>query len=124
MYTSCFSNVNVLLDHGYTNLVSIAGISPKYFDISKNSCFSEYKKLAPKYWWWKKWKDENLDDNYYIKMYYKTVLNNLDPHKVYSELGVNAVLLCYEKQNVFCHRYIVADWFFKTIGVKITELSL
>ena len=124
MYTSYFGLQSKLLNSGYTNLVSIAGKSPKFFNPSKNIYLKEYKILAPKYWWWKKWKDENLGEQYYIDMYYKTVLDKLNPFEVYKELGSNAVLLCYEKPNEFCHRHIVADWLFRTTGNKVMEIVL
>ncbi|MCL6442574.1 MAG: DUF488 domain-containing protein, partial [Alicyclobacillus sp.] len=41
----------------------------------------------------------------------------------YEELGENAVLLCYEKHNDWCHRRMVADWFEKELGVVVPELG-
>lgn len=64
----------------------------------------------------------------YTKLYYEKVLNKLNPHEVFKELGENAVLLCYEKYAdiekglAFCHRRIVAEWLENNLGIKVDEL--
>ena len=98
------------------NAVSIAGKCPDWFK------GRQYKKLAPKYDWWKKWRDESLNEEWYKEQYYKTILNKLDAKQVYEELGEDAVLLCWEKSGKFCHRHLIADWFQKELGIEITEL--
>lgn len=98
------------------NAVSIAGKCPDWFK------GRQYKKLAPKYDWWKKWRDESLSEEWYKEQYYKTILNKLDAKQVYEELGEDAVLLCWEKSGKFCHRHLIADWFQKELGIEITEL--
>jgi hypothetical protein len=57
-------------------------------------------------------------------MYYKYVLNKLDPWKVYNDLGPDAVLLCHETFDKDCHRFIVAFWLFCSIGIIVPELQL
>lgn len=99
------------------NGVSIAGKCPSWYHSR------EYKKLAPKYCWWKDWESGLIDNNEYIKLYYETVLNKLDPQKVYNELGENAVLLCWENKTKFCHRHIVAKWLENNLNIKVTELD-
>jgi len=120
------------------NAVSIAGKCPDWFK------GREYKKLAPKYWFFKEYKDTIASVNkpsgqsinqeirikniiqkaeeLYIKNYQKEVLDKLNPQQVYEELGEDAVLLCWEKTGQFCHRHLVAKWLEKELGVKITEL--
>ena len=98
------------------NTVSIAGKCPDWFK------GRQYKKLAPKYDWWKKWRDESLSEEWYKEQYYKTILDKLDARQVYEELGEDAVLLCWEKSGKFCHRHLIADWFQKELGIEITEL--
>jgi len=98
------------------NAVSIALSSPKGFK------GKEYKKLAPPSWLLKKYKNDN-DKDFYIKAYYDEVLNNLDPDKVYKELGKDAVLLCWEKSGKFCHRYLVSEWLSHNLKICITEYS-
>ena len=41
---------------------------------------------------------------------YQTILDNLDPWKVYEDLGENSILICWEAPGKFCHRRLVAEW--------------
>jgi len=66
-------------------------------------------------------KEENQDD--YIQKFYEKVLQPLDPHKVYKDLGGTAVLLCFEKPTEFCHRFLVAGWLEHHLGITIDELG-
>lgn len=87
-----------------------------------------YRKLAPKFDFWKKWHDNigkvNVEENtkFYISNYYNKVLSALNPHEIAEELGENVVLLCYEKSSDFCHRHIIAEWF-KLYGIETKELN-
>jgi hypothetical protein len=58
-----------------------------------------------------------------VKQFRKT-LTKLDPAKTAAELGDNAVLLCWERPGVKCHRRIVADWFLDKIGLVVPEHGL
>lgn len=81
----------------------------------------QYKKLAPKYDFFMKWK-ETHDNEYYIKCYNEQVLSTLNCDDVIKDLlilagnfkGLNYLpdicLVCYEKSSDFCHRHLVADW--------------
>ena len=78
----------------------------------------EYKKLAPKYDFFMKWK-ENHDNDYYIKCYNEQVLSKLNPKQVFVDLiemtprditFPKIALVCYEKSEDFCHRHLVAKW--------------
>jgi len=104
----------------FPSAVSIAGRAPT------NYRGLEYKILAPKYWFFKKYKDPNdknfMDKAFYIRNYYVEVLDKLDPKKVYEELGEDAILLCWEKPGEFCHRQLVAEWLMKHLGIEIKEL--
>lgn len=111
MNTSFFDN------YSGVNAVSIAGKCPEWYN------GKEYRKLAPKYWWWKKWHNKELTNKEYIQMYYKTVLNFLNPSEVYNELGKCAVLLCWEIPTEFCHRHIVAEWIQNELGIFVPELK-
>lgn len=123
MYTSYFAKRKILIDNGYNNLISIAGKSLDEFslfygnDITKH----EYKKLAPKYWFFKKYKIDG-DENFYTEQFYKEVLSKLNPKDVLDELGDDAVLLCWESPEKFCHRHIVADWLEKNLDIEVKEL--
>ncbi len=95
--------------------VSIAGKPPKWFS------GREYKKLAPKYWFFKKYKEDG-DEEFYTEQYKKEILDKLDPEAVFNELGENSILCCWENYNQFCHRHIVAEWLEKELGIEIKEI--
>jgi hypothetical protein len=56
---------------------------------------------------------------------YDDILSRLDPVALYQELvqtfGPDAVLLCWEMPNVWCHRRRVAEWFEAANGIEIEE---
>ncbi len=118
MKTSNYSHLGHRLLNGVPvpNAVSIAAKAPFWYK------GREYKKLAPKYGFFKKYKLDG-DEEYYTKQYYKEVLDKLDPQKVYEELGEDAILLCWEKPGQFCHRHIVAKWLEKALGITIKEID-
>lgn len=97
------------------NAVSIAGKSPEWFN------GREYKKLAPRFWFFKKYKEDG-DANYYTEKYVEEVLNKLNPQQVYNDLGKDAVLLCWENEDEFCHRHLVAYWLEQNLGIEIKEI--
>ncbi len=88
-----------------------------------------YPKLAPKLSFWRIWHDnigkvDEIENNtFYIKEYYNLVLSKLSPQEVYEELD-NSVLLCYEDNNEFCHRHIVAKWLELSLGIYVPEIKL
>ena len=111
MNTSYYS-----LSADHQNAVSIAGKAPEWFRGRK------YRKLAPKLWFFKKYKEDG-DTEFYTKQYYTEVLNKLDPQQVYDELGENSILLCWEAPDKFCHRHIVAEWLSKNLHIEVSELK-
>ena len=114
IYTSYFAKLKSLPDNIIP--ISICGKAPDWYK------GLQYKKLAPKYGFFMKWK-ENHDNDYYIKCFNEQVLDKLHPYTVLFEikdlLDKNSIqsndvcLICYEKPNDFCHRHLVADWFNK-----------
>ncbi|MDO8640243.1 MAG: hypothetical protein Q7R33_01755 [Nitrosarchaeum sp.] len=98
------------------NAVSIAGKAPVWFT------GRQYKKLAPKYWFFQKYKEDG-DVEFYKIQYQKEVLDKLDPKTVFMELGDNAVILCWEAPDKFCHRHLVAKWLSEKLGVIINEID-
>ena len=66
---------------------------------------------------------KNLNQNSYIKQFYQKVLKKLDPHEVYSKLGENAVLVCFEKPTEFCHRFLVAGWLEYNLNMEVNEFG-
>ncbi len=97
------------------NAVSIAGKAPVWFK------GREYKKLAPKYWFFQRYKEDG-DEEFYTEQFQKEVLDPLDPKKVFEELGEDAIILCWEGKDKFCHRHLVADWLSKNLDIEIEEI--
>lgn len=97
------------------NAVSISGYAPDDF------CGRQYKNLAPKFWFYQKYKNDG-DSNFYTEQYQKEVLDKLDPKQVYEDLGPDAVLLCYETEYQFCHRFLVAKWLEDNLNIEIEEI--
>ena len=103
-YTSYFANLrNIPSD---IVPISICGKAPDWYS------GLQYKKLAPKWLFFKVYK-ETRNEEYYVKHYYKEVLNKLSAMDVVSDLYCKSAgrdLVCYEKLSDFCHRHLVADW--------------
>jgi len=53
----------------------------------------------------------------------RAILAALDPAQVYGWLGADAVLLCWEKPFLRCHRRLVAEWLEDALGLEIPELG-
>lgn len=110
IYTSYFAKLKSLPKNVVP--ISICGKAPAWYK------GLQYKKLAPKYDFFMKWK-ETHDNDYYIKCFNEQVLSNLDVSNVTRDLidlipedniGQTICLVCYEKPSDFCHRHLVADW--------------
>lgn len=116
------------------NGVSIAGKAPEWFS------GRQYKKLAPKYWFFAEYKenieyfqkDPTLDpitkerclkaeETRYMSRFYTHVLSELNAKQVFEELGEDAVLLCWEAPGKFCHRRLVAGWLQNELGILVPE---
>lgn len=122
IYTSYFAKLKDLPDNIIP--ISICGKAPDWYK------GLQYKKLAPKYGFFIKWK-ETHDNDYYIKCYNEQVLNKLDAINVVRDLtyivskdttGEYICLVCYEKPGDFCHRHLVADWLSKN-GFECKEFT-
>ena len=130
IYTSYFAKLKSLPD--YIVPISICCKAPDWYT------GLQYKKLAPKYDFFMKWK-ENHDNDYYIKCFNEQVLDKLNAQKVVQELNnlIDGIMLnpkifhdqslipdiaiiCYEKPGDFCHRHLVADWLNKN-GFRCEE---
>lgn len=118
IYTCYFAKLKVLPDSIIP--ISICGKAPDWYK------GQQYKKLAPKYGFFSKWK-ENHDNAYYIECFQKEVLDTLSAPKVVNELyslvqdnTKDIALICYEKPDDFCHRHLIADWLKKN-GIECKE---
>lgn len=121
IYTSSHKNCN-------TNVLKTYAISGnKGKDVNYQG--DTYPKLAPKLSFWKIWHDnigkvsEEENNKYYIEHYYNEVLSKLDPEEIYKELN-NSILLCYEDNEEFCHRHIVAAWLELLLGIEVPEVKI
>lgn len=111
IYTTYFAKLKSLPDNIIP--ISICGKAPDWY------MGLQYKKLAPKWSFFKEWK-ENHDNDYYVEHYNNEVLNGLIANQVIMELkhlcdksmyaNVDIALICYEKPGDFCHRHLVAEW--------------
>ena len=132
IYTSYFAKLKTLPKNIIP--ISICGKAPDWYQ------GLQYKKLAPKYDFFMKWK-ENHNNDYYIKCFNEQVLNKLNAEQVVKELDnlllnetlaidysgdlkevPRIALICYEKPSDFCHRHLVADWLNKN-DVECKELQ-
>jgi len=95
--------------------VSIAGKAPRWYR------GKEYKVLAPKYWFFKKYKEDG-NKEFYTERYYAEVLDKLDPSKVLEDIGEDAILICWEEPGKFCHRHLVARWLREKLDIEVEEL--
>jgi len=101
------------------NLVSISVSVPTMKGYSK---LKFYKPLFPN---WKivyQYKKGSISKEEYTVIYNKQ-LNCLNPEDTIKALGKNAILLCWEKPGLFCHRHLVAEWLKKTTDTIVEELK-
>lgn len=121
IYTSYFAKLKSLPDNVIP--ISICAKAPNWYK------GIQYKKLAPKYGFFMKWKEDH-DNDYYIERFNLEVLESLNITSVLDDLQVSLpeevkikmqspvcrnkdwhiALVCYEKPTDFCHRHLVADW--------------
>lgn len=125
IYTTYFAKLKSLPNDVLP--ISICGKAPVWYT------GLQYKKLAPKYDFFMKWK-QNHDNDYYIKCFNEQVLGKLDILTVLRNLidmQIEAskkedvkynhiALVCYEKPTDFCHRHLVAEWLRKN-DIKCEE---
>ena len=115
LYTGYFAKLKI---YKQANLipVSIAGVAPSWYTHSNEF---EFKKLAPKFWFYKKYKDGMFTKEEYTKHYLNEVLSKWEnPNTLKQELidlfqkenSNGIILLCYESPNNFCHRQIVREF--------------
>ena len=108
------------------NTISISGDKGKSVGYTGKTLTT----LAPKLSFWKTWHDnigkisEAKNNKFYIKEFYNQVLKQLDPETVLLELPNKSILLCYENNEIFCHRHLVAFWLELFLGIKTYEVKI
>lgn len=121
IYTGAYKNCNSNIIKKY----SISGDRGKKENFKGDYC----SYLAPKKEFWLIWhqnigiKSEYENNNYYIEEYYNQVLLYLNPEEVMDSLD-DSILLCYEDNDSFCHRHIVAAWLELSLGIAVNEIKI
>ena len=120
IYTSNYSK------HGdHPDAISISRYVPHFFT------GRTYPTLAPSESILAQWRDAIASNNLqrvrngkvvFKERYNKEILDKLDPNIVWKEIGINAILVCYESGKDFCHRHIAAAWLMEQLDLTITEL--
>lgn len=125
MNTSYFVKTHDLLNQGYTNLIAVSGYVPEFYSeqMKLDKRLHRCLELAPKKEWFFDWKQGKFNNDKYVELYYETVLNKLNAEELYEKLGSDAILLCYEKPNDFCHRHLIADWFNEKLKINVLEIN-
>lgn len=116
LYTGYFAKLKTYEKAGLQP-ISIAGKAPDFYK------GPQYKYLAPRYKMFMDWKKGKITDEDYTREY-NEYLETLDEQSVYRSLtsfGDNAILLCYEPPDKFCHRHLVAEWLTNVMGIDIEE---
>ena len=103
-------------------LISISASIPKNIKNILLPNIIIYKPLCPTWKIIQDYKRQIISKEEYTRIYIGYFLNNLNAAKVYQELGNDAILLCWERPNKFCHRHIVAEWLSNSLNIQITEL--
>jgi len=68
-------------------------------------------------------KQGKVDNLAYERIYYAEVLYKLDAQEIYDRLKDN-VLLCWEKPENFCHRFLVSKWIKDELGIEVPEWNI
>lgn len=109
MYTSNFANIKKVIKSGLRPVAISIGL-PKGYTGEREI------RLAPT-WAMLKLPREEYDRRF------TAILQKLNPMELYMKLGDDAVLLCYEKHNDWCHRRLVAEWFENELGIMVPEFG-
>lgn len=84
-----------------------------------------YPLLAPSWDMIKGVKSGEMSEAEYTAQYLQLLKKRgASPYRAMSDLGENAILLCYEKPEDFCHRHIIAHWIESELGIVVPEISL
>lgn len=115
LYTSYFSkvkNINPKL------LFSVTASKPRFFNGKHLKC------VSPDYTWVDNYKHGIIDELQYTNLYINYL--NKNKEKIIPEiksLPDNSMLLCYEANDKFCHRHVLAKWL-RDNGIQIEEYNV
>lgn len=119
IFTSCFSFAKSL-DASKFFVVSISRFPPRWFKGYKCKEFAPSASLLRRY-------RQGLSKEAYTSEFMSSVMESQDVHKVFEGLAVLAcrrdiVLCCFEGEDEFCHRQLVASYVKSRWGYSIKEL--
>jgi hypothetical protein len=97
---------------GLPGAISVAGKAPEGWP------GEEFKKLAPRLWFFLKYKEDG-DHEFYTSQYYNEVLSKYNAEEI-GRLLEGKILCCYEEEG-FCHRFLIKEWLEKA-GIKVEVL--
>lgn len=107
------------------NLISISGDRGKKVGFKGKAI----PQLAPKKGFWTIYDsnigkiDEDANNRYYIQEYYKQVLSKVDIQELLKN-EKDPILLCYEKNQNFCHRHILAEYIALMYDKEIKDIKI
>lgn len=76
------------------------------------------RELNPPEWLLYSYKNGNITEDEYSKIFYEQVLSKLNPLDIYNRCK-GKVLLCYCGKESFCHRKLVLEWLKNNISEDI-----
>ena len=107
------------------NLISISGDKGKSIGFEGKSL----TKLAPKRAFWNEWHNnigrisEEENTKFYIQEYYKQVLSQVDIEELLKD-EKDPILLCYEREQDFCHRHVLAEFINIRYGINVEDIII
>ena len=120
LYTGYFANIKKYEDLGYIP-VSVAGITPEFFEGEK------WVDFAPRKHVFSKWKRGDLSNEGYMKEYLEYLRTipreDIEELRELTKTG-KFVMCCYEKSGDFCHRHYLAAFLRKAYGFIVKEVRI
>ena len=118
MQTSYFFSSKI---NSAMQLVSVAGKIPSNIQDRFGGKIKTYRDLVPPSYLVWDYKNGKTCKEDYTRIYKEKILNSLDASIVYRNLQ-DAVILCWERPEAFCHRHLIAKWIRDRLQIKIEEL--
>lgn len=120
IFTTCFSKIKSVPKD--ITPVSIARYAPK----NLKGHIASYPGLFPSQQLLSNYKSGKINQTEYKNIYYRETLMQVNTEQVLEHLksfGNKVALVCYERADDFCHRFIVKDWINYLTGYSPKELS-
>lgn len=107
------------------NLISISGDRGRSVGFNGKAI----PQLAPKRQFWNVWHNnigkisDEENTRYYIQEYYKQVLSKVNIEELLKD-EEDPILLCFEREQQFCHRHVLAEYIEITYGIKVRDIKI